>query len=879
MLKSLTLANFVQLIVNSNEIRWSSNQLSDHNLVDIQAKLLELAVDRGANLNKVADDLPTHSIAVILELYTKQLTPDNLLKIAFKTTDKGIKEQSALIQTCIEKGAKLEKLLSQGNFYHININTLDYNKELFIENSSINVFAELVWRVSHNTDDNAIKKTELLKFVIENGVDLNKIVAQGNTIPLKELIPNQELLIANLTPQNFLTLALVYNYNNDLFKQQSDLIKQALDRGADLNIIIANVHHYSTISIIFLDSFKELFINNLTPDNFLLVIFRIHDAFTAKLEQKRFELLELAVENGADLNKLLSDESTHLDIKLINAQKTLFFSHATPQILLKYILRPNYDAPPEDKEIQAALVKTTLENGADIMTKINFGFFSEKATILDIIFVKGLFNIIDLAIDSRPEKVHKISSEAYFVGVAYNFNLEFAINAIQRFSDSFNQEAIFESARANGMSHIEIQSAFDLYYLAKDFLSSRSLNDAELSLLDKNKESLTLESYKNIKPDNIYNYTSLQLALIGGKWKLAGQMIEQGFDLTAKNNNGITAVHIIGKIITLLRQYTGELAYQIELVDLVLKNLDNVDVILNAHGESLVDSFLRNEQMRDEVLEKSHDPLYAFFKKNVDLMSPMQEPEKIHIAISHGEGFWSTGVDSWSRIISNNNSNVVFHLVTLEMIQRGGDKFITQFNGWINPGAGDSFPGGKAEFTLKDTPLTMIIEQTYQKVLEKTFEFNIPYLGMCAGAQHFALHHEGTLYPLEGYGQGHHHIHYLKGTLPYFMTLTKTQQQAALKSCEFPEVMVKGDTAHHYAAVTYKLGEDIQLGAISEDGVAMSYGHKDAELGKCPHPKDLFFHIAERLNECSEAPVCLIGESIFANFTINECLLESKVDL
>ena len=213
-----------------------------------------------------------------------------------------------------------------------------------------------------------------------------------------------------------------------------------------------------------------------------------------------------------------------------------------------------------------------------------------------------------------------------------------------------------------------------------------------------------------------------------------------------------------------------------------------------------------------------------------------------------------------------------------------------QYDGFINPGADDSFPK-IPDFSKNDCSFSMKLEEHYQYILEFTSENNIPYLGMCAGAQHFSLYNNGTLKAVKGYNQGQHQVTYIKGSLSYFMALTKEQQNKLLTECEFPEISFRGDTAHNYAADPNKLGDNIQLGAISEDGITMSYGynngmgyvtqfhpehrydnigeenavnqiswlnnfvelaisHHGYRVNNEPHPSEYFTMIQDRMNEC-----------------------------
>ena len=522
-----------------------------------------------------------------------------------------------------------------------------------------------------------------------------------------------------------------------------------------------------------------------------------------------------------------------------------------------------------------------------------------------MIFIRNDFTFLDSLL--RPDA--QIRTIAWIMGMSENPGIGFMVEGIKRFQNSFHTDYVYELGRAHGVSITTVQASIDLYNLSLDYLNHQDLSEEELSLLDKTKDMLSVESYRNVAVRNKYGFTPLQLAILGNRLEFASQMIEQGFSLIEKSNNGLTALYLIRGLHEI--GVSDEGVRKISVTS--LEYLDDVDIILSARGESLMDGLMNDEFFRDIVLTRSNDSLFRFFKKEADLFEPSKHPEVTHIAISHGEGFWSTGLWSWARLASKEHDNVMFHLVNLEMLEQGGDEFIKQFDGWMNPGGGDDYPK-KLEFTIDDWETNIELIKTYQKALGKTFAFKIPSIGMCAGAQNFVLHHKGSLYPLKGYVGGNHQMVYLKGTLPHFMAMTKDQQKTALEKCEFPEIIFKGDTAHHYAAVTYKLGERIQLGAISEDGVAMSFAHKnglsyatqfhpehyyhktndsttnhqkvwldnfidlanlhhDFRMGIREHPEVFFEQINERLEQCMETPTCLMGDgSIFNNATIEAAL-------
>jgi hypothetical protein len=138
-----------------------------------------------------------------------------------------------------------------------------------------------------------------------------------------------------------------------------------------------------------------------------------------------------------------------------------------------------------------------------------------------------------------------------------------------------------------------------------------------------------------------------------------------------------------------------------------------------------------------------------------------------------------------------------------------------------------------------------------------------------------------------------------------------------LNNCEFPEIAFKGDTAHHYAAVADKLGQGLQLGAVSEEGIAMSYAHENGlryatqfhpehyyhlpfdkhggvnyqkvwlenfiyltklhhnhTMQESVHPEIIFNYVSNRLDKCVKTPTCLVEENMLSNSNIAQALFD-----
>ena len=536
------------------------------------------------------------------------------------------------------------------------------------------------------------------------------------------------------------------------------------------------------------------------------------------------------------------------------------------------------------------LINFAYEKGADFHAQLD----PEDEGDLSLSIFERLFT------HNKLDALHKLSgtnirSIIWLIAITETPSVTFVARAIEQFGDSFLADEVFDFGRARGASISTVHMYMDIYYLAKDYLqstknlSSGVLNAIEISLLSSAPLPLPIEEYKHIELLNRYGFSPLQLALLGLNFPLAEKMIIAGLDLTRPNANGTTAAVLLSLSLNSDGDVLPTLA---SLTHTALSKIKDVDVDLGC-GETLADIIVGMTNFTNITLSLTTDPLFEFLKPDANLTS--LNTDKVNIAVSHGDSLWSTGIWSWARQARAPDKDINFHLVDLETLHRGGDKFISQFDGWINPGGGDDYPRDR-EFDLSNWQSEMRLIQTYQHVLNRTSNFSIPSLGICAGAQNLALYSGGSIYNLPGYSHGAHVIHFLEGTMSHFMAMNRDQQKAALKHCDFSSITIKGDTAHRFAASSYNLGS-LELGAISAaHGVAMAYSdklsfatqfhpehhwafinesshnherewlnnfillsrlHHESRDGHAPHPGQITEAIQSRLHECMQSPTSI----------------------
>lgn len=789
----------------------------------------------------------------------------------------------------------IEKLLSNGEI---------------INNNEFQSMMSSLLAINQNNSEiteypNNLKLTEYQYLLDNKLITSNEIFDIANNLDSEDLLQDQLIDLSLANKVKFITL------KTSLIKLSDINIEKCLNHGLEYHLLV-----------------KSMLMELRSPNDDVSDI-------KLSLSEKDKKILTTALKNNATINSVFEEiieEDSY--IKINGEDKKVFLSLEILRILvIDYNLDPNLI-------LQYAVIKGMIpvaKLSIDLGAKVNDCFYSGNIPIVAMsIMTKYLMEkkIPNIFSKNTNLSSYNITSESSLVEIRNSLknidnDLSKAIDKATAFLDMFDfliengakveitpimyrlfisvldfnsiikifessdticsAREIYDLYRANGESEVNTENFIDIYNFIYEYMEMKSgkatsFGEMEIKLLNNLVNIDSIEEYKEFKFTNKYGYGPLHLSIITGQYELAIKMINAGFDIYAKSFKSITPIQLI-------EDFGGE---NKSLLDAIVNALDGVDIDLG-RGESLVDSLFEVEDMFEAIIEKTKDPLFSLLKKDADLDFASKNKNKTYIAISEEDGNWSTGVWSASRLIAKKYPNVEFHLVNTDIVKKGGESFLKQYDGFINPGAGDSFPK-TPEFTKDDCSFSMPLELHYQHILEFSSKNNIPYLGMCAGAQHFALYNNAILNAVKGYNMGQHQVTYIKGSLAYFQALTKTQQNNLLDSCEFPDISFKGDTAHHYAADSNNLGNNINLGALSEDNIAMSYCsvngiscatqyhpehqydnlgeenainqivwldnyvelaimHHDFKVNNAPHPIQYMANVELRINEC------LVGDS------------------
>lgn len=632
---------------------------------------------------------------------------------------------------------------------------------------------------------------------------------------------------------------------------------------------------------------------------FLMLDFNSYDTETTAKK----EILIKLINNGLNIDEAISKIDTYniadIATNTLYELREFIFSHQSKPLSINNFLRMSVGCP---DDLQKKFVEYALENAADI----NSAYYN-TITILESFFQRGNLDIIQTFGLNKND----ISTATWVLFIMFNPNIHKISEAIELFPTSFSHEEIKNLMRSHGMSISYVELILTFYNLAEDYLNG-NLSEYEQNILKSPQTEFKHEDYETITLNNTYGLNPLHLALLSSRLALAINLLEnEEYNFNQLSNNGISPIRLVLMVGAADPHiYPRENLYEDKqkLFSLIDKKLEDVDQPLNENYETILDYlYILPEELRNSTLIKSHDPLVDLIKPEAKLSLP---EDTINIAISQADGFWSTGAWAFSRMAKTHNPQANFYLVTPKIYKKGGIDFVKQFDGWINPGGDDDYPRHLQEFSINDWTSQSELIHMYQEVLTQNKELKTPTMGMCAGAQNFVLNNNGYLKPVTDYILSQHSIIYFKHTLSHFMTMSSEQQKLALNHCHFPEIIFKGDTAHNFAGVTYKLGDQIELGAISEDGVAMSYAHKNGlfyatqfhpehhytllyenninhekewwdnfiklatlnnahKKGFAPHPEEVMSFISERLSQCNSAPTCVEDNEIFTNTTGN----------
>jgi anthranilate/para-aminobenzoate synthase component II len=490
------------------------------------------------------------------------------------------------------------------------------------------------------------------------------------------------------------------------------------------------------------------------------------------------------------------------------------------------------------------------ENSASplVIEKLNKLIFAEQdsnqtiyeyITLLDAMLIATTENMTDImsAEQIRNIQFSKVNTKFFNFG---NYKL---LAYLRSHSEGCSDEQILNKLQTDGASQTKVQLVKKLLKFTDEFDEGK-LSEFELKLINNDSE-FTVEEINQGKLNNSIGFDALFLGLSVRNYKLAKTLIENGYKFYEDNEFGLNKISLIAfpsisqqhELLNIIKFAHGKEHFPLKQQ---IANSDDypLDLIINNYDDP--DSYF---------IELSGGTLYKF-KNPENINIDTLDKDRVSIAISHGNEFWSTDIFSATHYLQKQNPDVDFYVVNPGVIEQLGVAVFSAFDGWINPGAGDSYPKNKEEFSRDDWKPTIGTEHIYQNVLGNATIYNLPTFGMCAGAQNLVLHHGGYLKPIEGYSFGNHEITLNQGSSLTYLALSPEERKQFHQTGHIPTIKFKGHTAHHFVAVNGKLPAGFSLGAVSEHNEAM--GYCDPTGIHCAtqfHPE----HYAGNLNAQAEA--------------------------
>ncbi len=211
---------------------------------------------------------------------------------------------------------------------------------------------------------------------------------------------------------------------------------------------------------------------------------------------------------------------------------------------------------------------------------------------------------------------------------------------------------------------------------------------------------------------------------------------------------------------------------------------------------------------------------------------------------------FSNYVGEWSRnVIDYIKKDNEIGVVSLDLKDTINEKFLSIFDGFINPGAGDTFP------ILEAFDLSYLNPKYYHKEHEYAYQniinfakvHSVPYLGLCNGAQHLILNNGGFIAKaLTPHNLVPHTLKVEQGSIVHFLAMNEQEQELAITKGYFPDMEFLINTQHNFAGVNGRIGS-LELGGLSDEGVVEAVALKFHQVGFQFHPENMYYNMEDKV--------------------------------
>jgi len=617
-------------------------------------------------------------------------------------------------------------------------------------------------------------------------------------------------------------------------------------------------------------SWQERLASPLTTGELLNGVFAFDD--------QREQFLDLFLDAGGDINVVLETAARDGKIKIVKflIEKGCEIKESSDELLRICIDNIRYSASEGHKK----LIEFLLSHGADPSLE-------ESIVLVNAAIDRELFDLLVLHGADPKQRIDAIFrnfvKDHSWPGFRNNFDTDFFDYLISFGADSSINESsiLIEAATNQNMFNLLITHGADPHIRAHEifcrFIEKHSWREGLSS------EQIEIFNYLiELGADPTHN-ESLALTLVGKNVELFERLVKVGaqpekqaneiffsavehgnVDLVRKmlvdfkvdpNFQGCRALLVLYSKIT-EGDYDG---HSQPIKQLLLEHGGNTEIFkiaeaIDAEGITpLLELKKQGIHMPSLVvlrlLLKSNDlekVRYAF-KHFPELENSML------VGVSNERDRWSPNVLTYLEDNLKNDKDAFLMFISKEI--SADESILSRLSGFINPGAGDSYPRNNQEFTFSDMDEAKWVdtEIIYQRIINIALKYDIPYLGICAGAQTLVLKQKGTLERVKYHDSRNVDIKVKAGTVPHFMGLMPEEKVTALKDCLLEDYTIKDAwVAHSYAAVEGKLGKDIILAGKSEFDVPEAYSLGVNKIGVQFHPEDEYGYGLDRSNRQQE---------------------------
>ncbi len=267
-------------------------------------------------------------------------------------------------------------------------------------------------------------------------------------------------------------------------------------------------------------------------------------------------------------------------------------------------------------------------------------------------------------------------------------------------------------------------------------------------------------------------------------------------------------------------------------------NISGIIDIIKNHNFTEVKKFFETSNINFQNLpivfgEKIIRSVFASTdNKKIQLVMSLFSNNISLVGISHTQGYWTKELQvALKNIASSINKNIL--IIPISSVDW---EYLEHFSMLVNPGAGDSFPKILQEFNISYMNYVRVHprEIKYQKIINYAVTHDVPYLGICSGAQHLILNRAGFL--MQKTGNDYVSINY--GSDGYFLSMNSDELYAGFNSGIYPDtIQFPIYVAHKFAGVEEKLGEGIKLGGKSSEGAVELVTLNLYQVGYQFHPE------------------------------------------